>query len=122
MDTERDHLRTLLTLLLETLDEEDLAPGDEIVPGVSASRTAVRLQAEPERDVLSVPAFGYLTTLVRTGQITAAQMETLIQFAQRLAESPLAPGDLDPLLDHIVFAHRAGPLRWHAAEGGTRAH
>jgi uncharacterized protein Smg (DUF494 family) len=85
-------------------------------------RGTVRLQAELEREVLTVPAFGYLMDLVRTGQISAEQMESLIQFAQQLVSSPLAPADLAPLLDHIVFArgHRGQP--WRAAENGERPH
>jgi uncharacterized protein Smg (DUF494 family) len=82
----------------------------------------VRLQAELEREVLTVPAFGYLVDLVRTGQISAEQMESLIQFAQQLVSSPLAPADLAPLLEHIVFARGRRGQPWRAAENGERPH
>jgi hypothetical protein len=82
----------------------------------------VRLQAELERDVLTVPAFGYLMDLVRTGQISAEQMESLIQFAHQLASVPLDPADLAPLLEHVVFARGHRGLAWRAADHGERPH
>jgi hypothetical protein len=91
-------------------------------PCLRPGRGTVRLQAELEREVLTVPAFGYLVNLVRTGQISAEQMESLIQFAHQLAGNPLDPADLAPLLEHVVFArgHRGQP--WRAAENGERPH
>jgi len=82
-----------------------------------ASRRALRQMGDREDELLTVPAFGYLLGLVRTGQITAEQMETLIQFAQLVPDGPLTPHDLSPLLDRVVFAERA-PDR----PGGPRAH
>lgn len=81
---------------------------------------SLRLQAELEREVLTVPAFGYLMDLVRTGQISAEQMESLIQFAHQLASNPLDPADLAPLLEHVVFARGRRGQTWRAMEIGER--
>ena len=71
-----------------------------------AGRKTLRQMGSREDELLTVPAFGYLLDLVRTGQITAEQMESMIQFAQLVPEGPLTPGDLSPLLDRVVFAER----------------
>jgi uncharacterized protein Smg (DUF494 family) len=101
--------------------------GDGVAFGLEPScqqpgQGTVRLQAELEREVLTVPAFGYLMDLVRTGQISAEQMESLIQFAHQLASNPLAPGDLAPLLEHVVFARGRRGQAWRATEHGERPH
>ena len=62
-----------------------------------------------------------LLRLVRTRQITAEQMESMIQFAQLAPEGPLSPGDLTPLLDRVVFDDPGG--QWHGGhELFGRAH
>jgi hypothetical protein len=83
-----------------------------------ASEGSLRLMGQREDELLTVPAFDYLLRLVRTGQITSDQMESLIQFAQIAPGGPLTPGDLTPLLDRVVFSDRRddsalGPERTH---------
>ncbi|MBD3221117.1 DUF494 family protein [bacterium] len=68
-----------------------------------ASDSALRLMGQREDELVTVAAFGYLLRLVRTRQITAEQMESMMQFAQLVPEGPLSPGDLSPLLDRVVF-------------------
>lgn len=81
-----------------------------------ASAGSLRQMGPREDELLTPGAFGYLLDLVRTGQITAEQMETLIQFAQLVPDGPLTTGDLDSLMDRVVFA----PRNAHAAETGRR--
>jgi len=83
-----------------------------------ASDGALRLMGQREDEFLTVGAFDYLLRLVRTGQITAEQMESLIQFAQLVPDGPLTEGELTPLLDRVVFADRTG----EAALGHERTH
>jgi len=81
-----------------------------------ASAGSLRQMGSGEDELLTPEAFGYLLDLVRTGQITTEQMETLIQFAQLVPDGPLNPDDLDALMDRVVFATRHA----HAAETGRR--
>jgi hypothetical protein len=86
-----------------------------------ASISALRQMGAREDEFLTVPAFDYLLRLVRTRQITAEQMEALIQFAQLAPEAPLTPGDLTPLLDRVVF--RDADAAWPGdSETYGRAH
>jgi uncharacterized protein Smg (DUF494 family) len=133
-DTGRDELRALLTGAgLATEDLHDLlawlstAASDEELSDEAwltarryarASAGALRQMGQREDELLTVPAFDYLLRLVRTGQISAEQMESLIQFAQLAPGGPLSPGELTPLLDRVVFADRRdemslGPERTH---------
>jgi hypothetical protein len=86
-----------------------------------ASEVALRQMGQREDELLTPAAFGYLLDLVRTGQITAEQMESLIQFAQLAPEGPLAPADLATLVDRVVFA---APSGWGVTDPGRagRAH
>ena len=84
----------------------------------AASDGALRQMGQDEDELLTVGAFDYLLRLVRTGQITAEQMEALIQFAQLAPGGPLTAGDLTPLLDRVVFAGRPGG----SALGPERTH
>ncbi len=77
-----------------------------------AGHKTLRQMGSREDELLTVPAFGYLLDLVRTSQITAEQMESMIQFAQLVPDGPLTPEDLSMLLDRVVFAERhTGPDR-----------
>ena len=77
-----------------------------------AGHKTLRQMGSREDELLTVPAFGYLLDLVRTSQITAEQMESMIQFAQLVPDGPLTPDDLSMLLDRVVFAERhTGPDR-----------
>lgn len=96
--------------------------GDLDPPCLRPGRGTVRLQAEQEREVLTVPAFGYLMDLVRTEQISAQQMESLIQFAHQVAGDPLDTADLAPLLEHVVFSGGGRGQAWRAADHGERPH
>ncbi len=75
--------------------------------GRAGPRT-LRQMGSREDEVVTVPAFGYLLELVRSGQITAEQMESLLQFAQLVPGGPLAPGDLAPLLERVIVSDRRG--------------
>lgn len=68
-----------------------------------ASDGALRVMGPREDELLTPAAFGYLLGLVRTGQIAAEQMESMIQFAQLVPDGPLERSDLPPLLDRVVF-------------------
>ena len=75
------------------------------------SRAGVQTLRQPgqrEDELLTPGAFGYLLDLVRTGQISAEQMESLIQFAQIAPEGPLSVGELSSLMDRVVFGEPAG--------------
>ncbi|HOX26402.1 MAG TPA: hypothetical protein PLL30_07450 [Candidatus Krumholzibacteria bacterium] len=85
------------------------------------SRQSLRQMGPREEELLTVPAFGYLLDLVRTGQITAEQMETLIQFAQLVPDGPLTPAELGPLLDRVIGAGRED-RRSRGLGGGDRPH
>jgi len=85
-----------------------------------ASDQALRLMGPREDEVLTVRAFGYLMGLVNARQISAEQMESLIQYAQLAPDAPLGPEDLAPLLDRVVFADRTSDA--HVARGTDRAH
>ncbi len=115
-----------IAALLEWIESRwpvgDIAGYGAEPPCQRPGRGTVRLQAELEREVLTVPAFGYLMDLVRTGQISAEQMESLIQFAHQLAGNPLDPADLAPLLEHVVFARGRGGQAWRLGEHGERPH
>jgi len=109
--------------LLAWLDElwPDDEPGDAWLSArryARASEGALRQMGQREDELLTVPAFDYLLRLVRTGQITAEQMEALIQFAQLAPGAPLDTRDLTPLLDRVVFAGRRGG----AGLGSERTH
>jgi len=82
-----------------------------------ASRRALRQMGPREDEAVTVPAFGYLLELVRTGQITAEQMESLIQFAQLVPDGPLSSRELCLLWERIMVGERAtgasGPGRWN---------
>lgn len=86
-----------------------------------ASERALRQMGAEEDSLITVPAFGYLLNLVRTGQISAEQMETMIQYAQLVPDGPLGLDDLPPLLDRVVFTEQPGasPV---AGAGSDRAH
>jgi hypothetical protein len=81
-----------------------------------ASPCTLRQMGTREDEVVTVPAFGYLLELVRSGQISAEQMESLLQFAQLVPGGPLATGDLAPLLERVIVSDRDG---W--AVGGVGA-
>ena len=85
-----------------------------------ASAGALRLMSPHEDDLLTPEAFGYLLDLVRTDQITAEQMESLIQFAQLAPDGPLTVHEVDALMDRVVFV----PGDDHATATGRfdRAH
>ena len=68
-----------------------------------ASRHSLRQMGPGEDELITVPAFGYLLDLVRTEQLTAEQMESLIQFAQLAPSGPLTTRDLSQLVDRVVF-------------------
>jgi len=74
-----------------------------------------------EDEVVTVPAFGYLLELVRTDQITAEQMESLLQFAQLVPGQPMSPGEISGLLERVVVSERDG---WSSGVAGwsDRAH
>ena len=71
------------------------------------SERSLRQIGPGEDEALTIPAFGYLLGLVSMRQISAEQMETLIQHAQIAPGAPLAPADLEPLLDRVVFREDA---------------
>ena len=73
-----------------------------------AGGQTLRQLGQREDELLTPGAFGYLLDLVRTGQISAEQMESLIQFAQLAPEGPLTVGELTSLMDRVVFAEPAG--------------
>lgn len=86
-----------------------------------ASEAALRQMGANEDQLVTVAAFDYLLRLVRTGQITPEQMESLLQFAQLVPEGPLEPRDLTPLLDRVVF--RDSEAGWAAeSDHFGRAH
>ncbi len=68
-----------------------------------AGAQTLRQAGAREDELLRPEAFGYLLELVRTGQITAEQMESLIQFAQLAPGGPLSRPEVDALLDRVVF-------------------
>jgi len=86
-----------------------------------ASDQALRQMGSEEDSLLTVPAFGYLLKLVRTRQISAEQMEMLIQFAQLVPDGPLGLEDLPPLLDRVVFTDQPGSSPAYGI-GSDRAH
>jgi len=73
-----------------------------------AGGQTLRQPGQREDELLTPGAFGYLLDLVRTKQITAEQMESLIQFAQLAPGGPLTVGELASLMDRVVFAEPAG--------------
>jgi hypothetical protein len=73
-----------------------------------AGEQTLRQPGQREDELLTPGAFGYLLDLVRTEQITAEQMESLIQFAQLAPGGPLTVGELGSLMDRVVFAEPAG--------------
>ena len=75
--------------------------------GRAGPRT-LRQMGTREDEVVTVPAFGYLLELVRSGQISAEQMESLLQFAQLVPGGPLALADLAPLLERVIVSDRRG--------------
>jgi uncharacterized protein Smg (DUF494 family) len=89
--------------------------------GARASQEALRLMGAREDEVVTVPAFGYLLELVRTDQITAEQMESLLQFAQLVPGQPMTPGEISGLLERVVVSERDG---WSSGAAGwsDRAH
>jgi len=115
-----DRLQAWLRGHRDPLGLDDAA--DPLEPGLPRSRGSVRLLSAPEADALSVGAYGYLVELVHRGQITAGQMESLIQFAQLTGAGPLAPADLEPLLDHVLFASGRRPAYWQSAAGDGHLH
>jgi uncharacterized protein Smg (DUF494 family) len=86
-----------------------------------ASDSALRQMGQREDELVTVAAFGYLLRLVRTRQISAEQMESMMQFAQLVPEGPLSPRDLSPLLDRVVF-HDPGQGWIDGGEAHGRAH
>jgi uncharacterized protein Smg (DUF494 family) len=74
-----------------------------------ASVGALRQLGAREDELLTPEAFGYLLGLVRERQITAEQMETLIQFAQLSPDAPLTTAHLDELVDRVVLAPEHHP-------------
>jgi uncharacterized protein Smg (DUF494 family) len=77
-----------------------------------AGRATLRAFGPREDELLTVPAFGYLLELVRSGQITAEQMEALIQLAQIVPETPLSRWDVAHLLEQVIAGEHA---RWRGA-------
>ena len=84
------------------------------------SDSALRQMSPDEDDLLTPDAFGYLLDLVRTRQITAEQMESLIQFAQLAPDGPLTVVEIESLMERVVFAPVDG--RTVAAGHFGRAH
>ncbi len=72
-----------------------------------ATPRALRLLGEREDDLLTVPAFGYLLELVRSRQITAEQMESIIQLTQLVPGGPLSAGDIAALLEQVMLAEQS---------------
>lgn len=58
-----------------------------------------------EDDLLTVPAFGYLLELVRSRQISAEQMEALIQLSQLVPGGPLSAQDIAQMLEQVMLGH-----------------
>ena len=73
-----------------------------------AGGQTLRQPGQREDELLTPGAFGYLLDLVRTEQITAEQMESLIQFAQLAPGGPLTVGELGSLMDRVVFTEPTG--------------
>jgi len=81
-----------------------------------ASAQSLRLMGASDEDSVTVPAFGYLLELARTGQITGEQMEALLQFAQLVPGGPLSTGEVTRLLERVVAGERGG---WYGSTGGA---
>ncbi len=74
------------------------------LPDAPATAGGVRAYGENEQEYLTPEAFGRLLDLRRRGQITPQQMESLIHYASLVSETPLDRGEVEQLLDRILFS------------------
>ena len=119
---DEDDLQELLTWLQGRWQPGDGAPSWLSSRQVGqASDDALRLPGQREDEILQPAAFGYLLSLVRTGQITSDQMESLIQYAQLAPGGPLSVSDVSLLIDRVVLQSPETPPSRYGPEPG-RAH
>lgn len=93
-------LDDLLEWLQERRPDETLTLAT--APEAEGSR-GVRIYEEGERDLLTADAFGYLLTLRRDQRLSWPQMESLLQYASLVAETPLTRSETCFLLDQFIF-------------------
>lgn len=161
MDPERDRLKHLLVILLESLsgpaevvsplkariqekaeaaglDEGDVhglldwieshwlhddRPGWNRGPQVdSPSGKAFRFFGDMDSDYLSARGLGFLLELLNNRQINASQLEALLQYSSYIALKPLEPGDLESVLEQVLFRPGRPGMTGGVSEGFENIH
>lgn len=106
----------------ETLAEmlQDSFAGDAPWRGESPGR--VRHFTDREQALLTPAARGYLLSLVRSRQLGRVPMELIIQYVSLFWDAPVDIGDLEDLLDQVVFGFPPEDLDDPGAWSGRRHH
>jgi len=100
LERSREKLREALAEMLQDsfTDVVPTRPTTRIAP---PSRE--RLFSDGEVVLLDRDARGYLLSLVSAGQITRLQMELIVNYVSFFWSAPVGVGDLEDLLDQVVF-------------------
>jgi uncharacterized protein Smg (DUF494 family) len=93
----------------------------EVMPDAPSTRS-FRVFGEADSDSLAPDALGFLIELVNQGQINRMQMEGLIQYASFIAIRPLEKGDLETVIEQVLFRPRRPGLTGGASEGYESRH
>jgi len=115
----REKLRETLAEMLQDSFEHD--PGDR-ERFRSREAVAVRHFSAHEEDLLTPAARGYLLSLARSRQLGRVPMELIIQYVSLFWEAPVDIGDLEDLLDQVVFGLPPEDLDDPSAWSGRRCH
>ena len=75
-----------------------------------------------DREVLTGPALGFLLELLAGGQIDRSQFEAMLQYASFVALEPLERGDLETVIEQVLFRGGRPDVTGGASEGFHRAH
>lgn len=115
MPRTREKLREALAELLQ-----DSIEGDAPRPYEPAG--GVRHFSAREQDLLTPAARGYLLSLARSRLLGRVPMELIIQYVSLFWDAPVDIGDLEDLLDQVVFGLPPEDLDDPQAWSGRRHH
>lgn len=115
MPRTREKLREALAELLQ-----DSFEGED--PRSFEPAGAVRHFSAREQELLTPAARGYLLSLARSRQLGRVPMELIIQYVTLFWEAPVDIGDLEDLLDQVVFGLPPEDLEDPRAWPGRRHH
>lgn len=120
MTRAREKLREALAEMLQDSFERDSFDRADARP--RETEAGLRHFSAREQELLTPAARGYLLNLTRSRQLGRVPMELIIQYVSLFWEAPVDIGDLEDLLDQVVFGLPPADLDDPAAWTGRRRH